>query len=853
AGLRADGGAAFSVELESEERLVVVHEIQTRCTTEASEIIAAIRAVIAEEFEIQPAAVVLIRPGTLPKTSSGKVRRGACRERFLENRLRVIAEWRATGERNGFTPAAPEELNAETIERWLRLLLSARLSLDGPLIDARQPIARYGIDSLLALELAHAVETTLGIRLSPASLLRNPIVELTNEILVQLARTEHSHAVAHVATVDQSGEHSLSHGQQALWTLQQASPESTAYNVSAAARVRGEVDTRALQRAFRILSRRHSMLRARFPSRQGAPVCAIQEHSAISFRIEDAMSWSEEKLNNRLRDEAWTSFDLERGPLLRAGLFKRSEREYVMLLSAHHIIVDFWSLAVLIRELGQLYEAEVEDRPLDLAAVRAYSDYVRRQTELLASSEGERSRKYWLQQLAGELPVLDLPADRARPPIQSYRGASVSARLDQQLTEQLKKLAMSHEATLFMTLLAAFQVLLYRYTGQDEILIGSPSSGRGWAEFAGTVGYFVNPLVLRAQISSERSFSDFLTETRQTALGAFEHQDYPFNLVVKQLQPERDPARSPLFQVMFALQKGEAALKLGGLPVEPIALDHRAAQFELSLTVVEVDSGLTASFEYNTDLFDALTIERLSGHFRILLESVVTDPSVSLSELPLLSDATRQQILYDWNHTQTRVSPVVCVHESFAQQAASSPDRIAIDSHEESLSYRELNKRANRMAHYLRGRGVGPEVLVGICVPRSAAMLTCVLGVLKAGGAYVPLDPSYPEERLAFMLEDSGVSLLLTEQLLEVDGPAIDAESDADPIPSATFDHLAYVIYTSGSTGMPKGVMVQHGSLANYVHAANVVYGVGPEDRVLQFSSFSFDAHAEEIFVSLTS
>jgi non-ribosomal peptide synthetase component F len=320
------------------------------------------------------------------------------------------------------------------------------------------------------------------------------------------------------------------------------------------------------------------------------------------------------------------------------------------------------------------------------------------------------------------------------------------------------------------------------------------------------------------------------------------------------LRPERDPARSPLFQVMFAFQKGDiTSLKLGSLPMESIALDQRSAQFDLSLMMTEVDSSLDASFEYNTDLFDASTIEGLSEHFRILLESIVADPAVSLSELQLLSSAARQRILYDWNDTSVDFSSLVCVHESFAQRAACAPEQIAIATGGETLSYRELNKRANRLARYLRARGVGPEVLVGICVPRSAAMLTCVLGVLKAGGAYLPLDPSYPEERLAFMLKNSGASLLLTEQLLHTDSAAIDAESDDDLIPSATVDNLAYVMYTSGSTGTPKGVMVQHGSLANYVHAANLVYGVVPEDRVLQFFSFSFDGHAEEIFVSLIS
>lgn len=849
-GLKPDAGAAFSVELGHEERLVVVQEIDSQQKPDARVIIETIREVIAEEFEIQPAAVVLIRSGTLPKTSSGKVRRHACRESFLNDSLIVVAEWRAAGEQKSLLPDAPDELNAETVERWLRLWLTARLNVDGPPIKARQPLGRYGVDSLLALELTHSVETSLGVRLSSTSFLRNPtIADLTSEILEQLARV--APAPAHLPREDEAGERPLSHSQQALWAIQHVSPESTAYNVSFAARIRGELEVDALRRAFAALVQRHFLLRASFPSRHGAPVCVVQEGSLLA--IEDATSWSEEKLSRRLHDEAWTSFDLENGPLLRAFLFRKSPREFVLLLSAHHIIVDFWSLAVLLRELNSLYEAEVEGRPADLPPTRPYSDYVRRQAEMLAGPEGERLRNYWLQQLAGELPVLDLPTDRARPPVQRYRGASAVAKLDQQLTRRLQRLALDHEATLFMTLLAAFQVLLYRYTGQEELLVGSPSSGRVSAEFAGTIGYFVNPLVLRAKLSGDRSFTEFLAGTRLTTLAAFEHQEYPFDLLVKQLQPERDPARSPLFQVMFAFQKGDVALKLGDLPVESLVLDQRTAQFDLSLTVTESGPGLEMSFEYNTDLFAVSTIEHLSEHFRVLLESITADPSAGLSTLPLLSQAARRHVLYDWNDTQASFAPLRCVHESFAQRAAAAPDHLAVVAGAETLSYRELNQRANRLAHYLRARGVGPETRVGICVSRSPAMLTCMLGVLKAGGAYVPLDPLYPAERLAFMIDDSGAALLLTEELLVTEAATIAAASDADPAPAATVDNLAYVIYTSGSTGMPKGVMVQHGSLANYIRAANLAYEIGPKDRVLQFSSFSFDASVEEIFTCLTS
>src|SRR5687768_8974158 len=459
ASLKPNGGAAFSVEIAGEERLVVVQEIEARAKTEAPAIMQAIREVLAEEFEIQPAAVLLIRSGTLPKTSSGKVRRATCREDFLTNRLRVISEWRAPAvdDQKHQVPAAPAELNAESVAQWLRLLLTSTLNIEAPLVDVDQPLTGYGIDSLSALELTHRIETGLGVTLSSNSFMRNrTIADLTDETLTQLAQAKHAKAIPFVSSTTGAGEFPLSHGQQALWTLQHVSPDSTAYHVSIAALIHSEVDVGAMRRALDALVQRHPMLRASFPSRQGTPVCVVEESAQIFFRVEDGTGWSEQTLRARLQEEASTRFDLESGPLLRVILCERSAREFVMMLSAHDLIVDFWSLAVLIRELGQFYQEEGEDRPAALEPpVALYSDYVRWQTELLAGPDGERLRKYWLQHLAGELPVLDLPIDRARPPVQTYGGGSVSAKLGRRLTERLKLLGKSHEATLFMTLPAA--------------------------------------------------------------------------------------------------------------------------------------------------------------------------------------------------------------------------------------------------------------------------------------------------------------------------------------------------------------------------------------------------------------
>ncbi|HEY0172221.1 MAG TPA: amino acid adenylation domain-containing protein, partial [Pyrinomonadaceae bacterium] len=675
----------------------------------------------------------------------------------------------------------------------------------------------------------------------------------------------------------------LSHNQRALWFLHQVSPDSTAYNVAFAARIRGGLDAEALRRALRSLVERHAALRTSFALVGDEPAQRVHARAELFFRAEDAGDLDDDALGERLSLESRHHFDLGEPALLRVFLFERGAAGHVLLLVAHHIVVDFWSLSVLMRELWALYEAEVSGVRADLGpSASRYADYVGRQREFLDGAEGERQRDFWRRELSGELPVLDLPLDRPRPAVQSHRGASTSLRLGEALTGGLKSLSRSNEATLYMTLLAAFQVLLYRHTGQRELLTGTPTSGRGSALFSETVGYFVNPVVVRSKLSGGMAFTELLAQVRRTALAAFAHQDYPFDLLVKELQPQRDPARPPLFQAMFALHKareaggqslaafalGEAGAEvtLGGLTLESLALEQRAAQFDLALTMAEVDGGLSASFEFCTDLFEAATIERLAEHFRVLLEAIVAEPSRAVAGLAVLTGAEREQLLGVWNEPPRVPTPGRWVHTEFERQAALAPERVAVVCAGERVSYGELNARADLLARHLRARGVGPNVPVALCVERSIEMLVGIFGVLKAGGAYVPLDPSYPRERLAFMLRDSAAACLLTQKhlserlpatdghviRLDADWPTIAREDDASPGREVGADNVAYVIYTSGSTGVPKGVMIGHGSLANYVGWVADEYGVTPEDRLLQFASFSFDVSAEEIFASLT-
>ncbi len=888
AALRPGCGAAFSVEVGDEEQLVIVQEVDHHC----SDLDAAMRSIsraVAEEHEVEPHAVVLIKHGTIPKTSSGKIQRHLCRAGFLERSLEVVAECRSRVVTDSeWLPAVPTSplQSREEIENWLARLFAARLGAEASQIELDRPISHYGLDSLLAIELKHKIEAHLGVLLPIVSFFEGPsitaLAELACHQLAQLPSSPASLLKAAQGAAASAAEHRLSRGQQALWFLYQLAPESTAYNIVSAVRIPGELDVAALRRAFQALVDRHPTLRTTFTSGDAGPVQHIHEYVEVHFREADATAWSETALGEVLIDEAHAPFNLEEGPLLRLSLFARSAREHVLLLAVHHIVVDFWSLAVLMHELEILYQAEKTGTQATLAPLPLqYTDYVRWQEEMLSGPEGERLWTYWQQQLGGELPLLNLPTDRPRPRVQTYRGASYAFALSSELTVGLKTLSRDRGATLYMTLLAALQVLLHRYTHQEEILVGSPTAGRNWAAVSDMVGYFVNPVVLRADFSTGQTFEEFLGDVRRSVLASFENQDYPFALLVERLQPVRDPSHSPLFNVMFVLQKAhlldkegmasfalgeaDARINLGELTFESLALEQRVAQVDLTLMMAEVTDGLACSLQYNTDLFDAATIERMSGHFQTLLEAIVATPEKAVAELPVLNAAEREQLLVEWNQTAKEYPEQRCLHQLFEEQVERTPEAVAVVYQDEQVTYAELNRRANQLAHYLRGMGVGPEVLVGICVERSVEMVVGLLGILKAGGAYVPLDPEYPRERLGFMLEDAQVSLLLTQQRLAQRIPdygsdvlyldsqwdTIQRESEENPAGKVTPANLAYVIYTSGSTGQPKGVLATHQAVCNRLLWGQDVYPLTSYDRVLQGAAFGFDFSVWEFFAPL--
>ncbi|WP_198299658.1 MupA/Atu3671 family FMN-dependent luciferase-like monooxygenase [Tumebacillus avium] len=945
--VRNPNGAAFSVEVQGEERLVVVQEIErAHRKGDPSDVIAAIRQKVAEEHQLQVYGVVLIRPASIPKTSSGKVQRHQCKQRFLAGTLEVVANSvldggltagnaglsardqdhenaqakfamvETTAETEGLTgsgfdiKAMAESAEAEGLndsgfdmkaivldreavlalpaeERYgaleAFLLGEARKAAPGLVVMAEQAFGALGFDSLMAVELKHAVEEKFGVEVELGSLLEGETVAgLAKKVLRQVeTAADLSLAVPDAVPAVRREEFPLTYGQRAMWFLQRLEPGNAAYNVARAVRIRSAVNIGALQAAFEGLVERHAVLRTVCTLANGEPVQRVTDNRGTVLTVQDAAAWSAAELAEQVSEAANRPFDLENGPLLCVTLFSQGADESVLLLAMHHIVVDFWSLEVMMEELWTIYEAAVTGIPHGLEKpVAEFADYVNWQEQLLGSPRGAELFSYWKEQLSGAEPVLQLPTDHPRPVVQTYRGTSLRFELPETLSVGVKQLAQEQGVTLYTLLLTAYQVLLHRYSGQEDIVVGSPMAGRSKGQFAKTVGYFVNPVALRAQVSGDMPFADLLAKGKTTVLQALDHQAYPFALLVENLQPQRDPSYSPLFQVIFSLQKshvlgdnGVAALSIGqagarvnsgGLLLESMEIAQQHVQFDLGLAVADVDGKLSGTFEYNTDLFDAATIERMAGHFATLLDGIVRNAEQKVSQLPLLSDAERHQLLVEWNETEAEVATDLCIHQLFEAQAALAPEKTAVVFEAESITYGELNRRANLAAHHLREKGVGPEVLVGICMERSLEMMVGLLAILKAGGAYVPLDPTYPQERLAFILQDAQVLVLLTQERLQDRLPKHSAElialdtwlrtahgDESNVTSGVTSSNTAYAIYTSGSTGQPKGVLIEHRNAVNFFAGMDQRIGCAVDDTLLAVTSICFDISVLELFWTL--
>ncbi|HEX7186575.1 MAG TPA: amino acid adenylation domain-containing protein, partial [Thermoanaerobaculia bacterium] len=918
--LRTGGGAAFSVEATGEERLVIVHEVERHAADRegsAEEIAAAVRQAVAEEHEAAVHEVVLVVPGGVPKTTSGKVQRRACRDLYLRGELDAVGRSRLApaaaeepaiaGDALGETLAAtPEAERPALVESWLRRTFARLAGTGAAAIDPEAPLTALGLDSLVAIELKNAVEAETGAELSIVALLEGMSLREAARNLTLLAplgpleilptvetprgaspaaafisrnprdaadTSGGGDAPRGVSTVGDAADRSvLSWGQRSLWFLHRLAPDSPAYNIAGAARLAGPFDREALLRALAALADRHPALRTTYAAGAEGPVQRAGERPADAVRRVDASGWSDEEVRAGLHEEAFRPIDLERGPVFRAALFERGEEAWLV-LAVHHVAADLWSLAVMTRELGAFYAGAELPEP-----EARYADFVAWEERRLAGERGERLWSFWRERLAGA-PPLDLPTDRPRPPVQTFRGGARSLRLPAADLEAIRNLAAVRGVTLFMALTAGFQALLSRYSGQEDFLVGTPTSGRGSERWAGVVGYFVNTVALRAGLAGDPEADELLERVRRTALDMFEHQDFPFALLAERLQPDRDPSRPHLIQAQlglekapsaelaalpaFALQQGGATLSLGGLELESVALDTPASQMDLTLLAAELEGGLSLWLQHNADLFDAATAERMLGHLGNLLRGMAADPRRRISGIEILSPAERRQIVEEWAGAASDYPRDQPVHALFEEQARRTPGKVALVFQDEETTYAELNARANQLARHLRALGVVPETPIGVALDRSPDLIASFLGILKAGGAYVPLDPAYPRERLAMMTEEVALPFLVTNgeetsrwdvstgmRIVDLDREreAIAAGSAADPDwPVCGARGLAYVMFTSGSTGRPKAVGVEHRSIVRLVRGAGYT-DFGPDQTFLQLAPNSFDAATFEIW-----
>ncbi|HEY0543784.1 MAG TPA: condensation domain-containing protein, partial [Pyrinomonadaceae bacterium] len=659
----------------------------------------------------------------------------------------------------------------------------------------------------------------------------------------------------------------LSFAQQRLWFLHQLDPLDVSYNMPAAPRLTGRLNLHALEETLSEIMRRHEVLRTTFDIIDGEPVQVISPPTPLTLPVTDLSVWPATQRENEAQrlatEEAREPFNLSTGPLLRASLLRLDDEDHVLLVTMHHIISDGWSLSVLVNEIATLYTAFAAGQPSPLPELPIqYADFAQWQRDWLQGRRLDEQLDYWRRQLAGAPPVLELLTDRPRPQVQNFRGAYIHFRLSERLSEELKALCQQEGVTLFMLMLTAFQTLLYRYTSQTDIVVGTPIAGRNRSETEALIGFFINTLVLRTDLSGNPGFRELLGRVQEVALGAYAHQDVPFEQLVEELQPERDLSHMPLVQVLFAWQNTpEASLDLPGLTLSGIESDNGTSRFDLNLNAWETEQSITGFLRYRSELFDAASIERFLGHFQNLLAAIVLNPDRRIDELKLLTPAEEKQ-LRAWSPTPLNDAPERLLHNLFEEQAQRTPERVAVVFEDEQVSYGELNARANRLAHYLIKHGVGPEVIVGICVERSIEMVVGLLGILKAGGAYLPLDPDYPQERLSFMLSDAGAGLLLTQNELLKNLPAHDArlicldadretiaqESGENPSSVAAPGNLVYVIYTSGSTGQPKGALLTHRNVFHLLAATEPLFRFDEQDVWTLFHSYAFDFSVWELW-----
>ncbi|WP_085690367.1 MULTISPECIES: non-ribosomal peptide synthetase [unclassified Pseudomonas] len=761
------------------------------------------------------------------------------------------------------TYVAPQTATQHTVaEIWQTVLKLERVGLSDNFFE-------LGGHSLLVTQVVSRVRQALNVQVPLRTLFEHSILE----DFVAALGVERAHQEPPIVPLSRLQPLALSYAQERQWFLWQLEPTSTAYHVPSALRLRGELDLPALQRSFETLIARHESLRTCFVEQQGQTLQVIQAQGVLDLQVQNvAADLDDAALQALVAEETLHLFNLQQGPLLRVKLLRLAVDDHALVITLHHIVSDGWSMGVMVNELIALYAAYSQGRDADLPTLPVqYADYAVWQRQWMDAGERERQLNYWTAQLGdGDQPLLELPTDRPRPPEQSYRGARQDIPLSLELASALKQVAQRENVTLFALLLASFQTLLHRYSGQADIRVGVPVANRNRVETEGLIGFFVNTQVLKAEFDSQQSFRNLLQQVKNTVLGAQAHQDLPFEQLVDALQPERSLSHSPLFQVLHNHQsqarQAEGATRLPKIAIEGLNWASNTAQFDLTLNTFESTDNVWAELTYATDLFDAATITRLSGHWLNLLDGIVADAGQRIADLPLHDAAEHQATLLQWNPATVDFPSERCLHTLIEAQAERGPQAVAVTYGEQVLSYGELNSRANQLAHKLIASGVGPDVRVGLAVERSLDMLVGLLAILKAGGAYVPLDPSYPEERLAYMIGDSGIGLLLTQShllgrlpvpdsvrslMLDQDRDGLESYSDANPQVNMSPDNLAYVIYTSGSTGQPKGTLLAHRNVLRLFEATDAWFDFGPQDVWSLFHSYAFDFSVWEIFGAL--
>jgi microcystin synthetase protein McyA len=797
---------------------------------------------------MMPSAFVML--DALPLTPNGKVDRNA---------LPAPEVTQLLSESDFIAPST-------TIEETLVNIWTEILGIDN--IGVHYNFFNLGGHSLLATRVASQIRQIFHIEIPLRRIFEEPTIAGLAKDIEKATKANLGVEASSIERIERSQNLPLSFAQQRLWFLAELEPDSSSSNMPGAIRLQGQLNVEALQQSFNEILRRHEALRTNFQTIEGQPVAIILPPAALQLSLLDISelpaNQQELQVKQQAAEEAQQPFDLNNGCLLRVKLLRLSEQEHVLFLTVHHIASDAWSIDILVREFATLYQAFCDEQPTPLAELPIqYVDFAAWQRQWLQGERLESQISYWRKQLEGVPKLLELPTDFPRPPVQSFRGATYGFELPQQLSVALNQLSQQQGSTLFMTLLAAFQTLLYRYTGSEDIAIGSPIGNRNRVEVESLIGLFVNILVLRTNLAGNPTFEELLTNVRSVALSAYAHQDLPFEMLVEELQPQRNLSHTPLFQVMFVLQNAPmSALELPSLTLSYLPIDNGTAKFDLTLDMTETVEGILGTFEYNTDLFQESTIKRMAGHLQTLLEGIVANPQQRLSELSLLTASEEHQLLCEWNSTEVIYSTDKCIHELFAAQVERTPDAVAVVYENQQLTYKELNAKANQLAHYLRSLGVKPEVLVGICVERSLDMAIGLLAILKAGGAYVPLDPNYPQERIAFILEDTQTSVLLTHQYLieklpehkaqivclDIDSGIISQQNRDNPVNLSEINNLAYVIYTSGSTGKPKGVLGLHKGAINRFQWMWQNYSFREAEICCQKTSLNFVDSVWEIF-----